>query len=352
VRRLFLVVTLVLGACGGSTSNSSATTTTAAGGSSTTTVATTTTAGATTTTSAAEPDAPLRGFSLSPQSYEAEEFTGFFELAAAHGDIVERVADIVEWEEAPGAGVTVVQGLAAQFGYLPLSVGGVFDVDTGELLRPIDDATFDRYVAAARGFAERHQPRFLGLGVEIDTQWRAHPDEFDRFVELFAAVADAVHAASPETLVFTTFQLERFSGMQGGIFGGTNDPGQAAWELIDRFPDADIIGFTTYPGLVFASPDDIPDDYYRRLGDLVGGRPIAFTEMGWQAGGDYGPYSGTPESQDRFVARFGELTEGVEVAFFVWSFLFDQAVHEPFDTMGLIAADGTPRPGWERWGDS
>ena len=339
----------VLVACGGTTTTtSSASSTTTA-----TTGATTVTTGETTTSSSApEPEAPLRGFSLSPQSYEAEEFTGFFELAAAHGDIVERVADIVEWEEAPGAAVTVVQGLAAQFGYLPLSVGGVFDVDTGELLRPIDDATFDRYVAAARGFAERHQPPFLGLGVEIDTQWRTHPDEFDRFVELFAAVADAVHTASPETLVFTTFQLERFSGMQGGIFGGSNDPGQAEWELIDRFPDADIIGFTTYPGLVFASPDDIPEDYYRRLGGLTGGRPIAFTEMGWQAGGSFGPYSGTPESQDRFVERFGELTEGVDVAFFVWSFLFDQAVPAPFDTMGLIAADGTPRPAWERWSES
>ena len=121
--------------------------------------------------------------------------------------------------------------------------------------------------------------------------------------------------------------------------------------MIDRFPDADIIGFTTYPGLVFASPDDIPDDYYRRLGDLAGGRPIAFTEMGWQAGGDFGPYSGTPESQARFVERFGELTERTDVAFVVWSFLFDQAVPAPFDTMGLIAADGTPRPAWERWSE-
>ncbi|MBI5157598.1 MAG: hypothetical protein HZA58_06225 [Acidimicrobiia bacterium] len=345
---------MLTAACGGAAPTSSSSPTTIASGGSSTTVGATTTTSGDSTTSSSDPEAgaPLRGFSLSPQSYAPEEFTAFFELAAAHGDIVERVADILEWEEEPGAAVTVVQGLAAQFGYLPLSVGGVFDVDTGELLRPIDEATFDRYVAAAEGFAERHRPRFLGLGVEIDTQWRTHPDEFDRFVELFAAVADAVHGASPETLVFTTFQLERFSGLQGGIFGGTNDPSQVSWELIERFPDADIIGFTTYPGLVFASPDDIPEDYYRRLGDLAGGRPIAFTEMGWQAGGDFGPYSGTPAAQDRFVERFGELTAGADVAFFVWSFLFDQAVPEPFDTMGLIAADGTPRPGWERWGGS
>jgi hypothetical protein len=263
--------------------------------------------------------------------------------------MIERVADILEWEEGPESALKVVQGLADQFGYTPLSVAGVFDVDNGELIRPIDDATFDRYVAAAAGFAGRHQPRFLGLGVEIDTQWRTHPDEFDRFVELFAAVADAVHTASPDTLVFTTFQLERFSGMQGGIFGGTNDASLAAWDLVDRFPDADIIGFTTYPGLVFSNPDDIPGDYYTRLADLAGGRPIAFTEMGWQAGGDFGPYSGTPDLQARFVERFPELIADVDVAFYVWSFLFDQAVHELFSTMGLIGSDGTPRAAWEVW---
>ncbi|HLE39286.1 MAG TPA: hypothetical protein VJA44_06505 [Acidimicrobiia bacterium] len=295
------------------------------------------------------PYRPLRGFSLSPQNYEADGFTGFFETASPQADVIERVADVVEWEEAPGSGTTVVEGLAAQYGYLPISIAGVFDVDDGELLRPIDGATFDRYIAAARGYAERHHPRFLGLGVEIDTQWRTHPDDFDRFVELFAAVADAVHEASPETQLLTVFQLERLSGMQGGLFGGDNDESLAAWQLIDRFPGADVIGFTTYPGLVFPTPDDIPDDYYSRLGEAAGGRPIAFTEMGWHASGDFGEYAGTPEKQARFVERFSDLIASVDVAFFVWSFLYDQAIPEPFASMGLIAADGTLRPAWDVW---
>ncbi|HEX5630239.1 MAG TPA: hypothetical protein VFY15_01135 [Acidimicrobiia bacterium] len=338
--RFGLAGLLLLVACGGETSGTGAAPTTAA--------ASTTTA-ATSTSAQAAPDTPLRGFSLSPRSYEGDDFAGFFELAAAHGDIVERVADALEWEEAPGAAVTVVQGLAEQYGYEPVFVAGIFDVNDGELLRPLDQATFDRYVTAAAGFAERHQPRFFGLGVEIDTQWRAHPDEFDRFVELFAAVADAVHTASPDTMVFTAFQLERLSGMNGGLFGGVNDPGAAAWELLDRFPDADAIGFTTYPGLVFADPDDIPDDYYSRLAGRSGGRPILFTEMGWQAGGAFGEWSGSPEHQARFVSRFRELIDGVDVAFYVWSFLFDQAIPEPFATMGLITADGVERPGWDAW---
>lgn len=339
--RFGLAGLLLLASCGGETSGTGAAPTT-------TTAAPPTTAAATTTTEAA-PTAPLRGFSLSPRSYEGDDFVGFFELAAAHGDIVERVADALEWEEGPGAAVTVVQELAAQYGYEPVSVGGIFDVNDGELIRPLDQATFDRYVTAATGFAERHHPRFLGLGVEVDTQWRTHPDEFDRFVELFAAVAEAVHRVSPDTMVFTTFQLERLSGLQGGLFGGDNDPDLAAWELIGRFPDADAIGFTTYPGLVFPDPDDLPDDYYTRLSGFTGGRPILFTEMGWPASGSFGEFSGTPERQARFVERFGELTVGVDVVFYVWSFLFDQDIPAPFANMGLIAADGTERAGWHAW---
>jgi hypothetical protein len=326
----------------------------AAVGTQSTAAPTTTTAAATTTSTAAAtiPNGPLRGFSLSPQNYEADGFTAFFETASAHADVIERVADVLEWEEAPGSATAVVEGLAGQYGYRPISIAAIFDVADGELLRPIDDATFDRYVAAARGYAERHQPRYLGLGVEIDTQWRAHPDEFDRFVDLFAAVADAVHGASPDTLVLTVFQLERLSGMQGGLFGGENDESLAAWELIDRFPDADIIGFTTYPGLVFPSPDDIPRDYYSRLAEAAGGRPIAFTEMGWQASGDFGEYAGTPEKQTRFLERFSELIADVDVAFFVWSFLYDQATPEPFASMGLITAAGIGRPAWKVWTDA
>ena len=44
-----------------------------------------------------------------------------------------------------------------------------------------------------------------------------------------------------------------------------------------------------------------------------------------------------------------ELIAGVDVAFYVWSFLYDQAVPAVFATMGLIAADGTPRAAWEVW---
>lgn len=317
---------------------------------------TTTTSAATTTTGSIPadgpvpaPEEPFRGFSLSPVDYEGDSLVEFLETASANGDAIERVGDILEWEEPPNSGLAVVDGLAEEYGYFPLSITGVFNVDDGVLLRPIDDETFDRYVAAARSYAANHQPPYLGLGVEIDTQWRLRPQEFDRFAELFAAVAAAVDEVSPETEMFTSFQLERLSGMLGGLFGGVNDPELALWTLIDRFPDADIIAFTTYPGLVFTDPAQIPDDYYSRLNDYAGGRRIAFTEMGWQSDGQYGDYSGSEEKQLAFVRRFHELIEDADVAFYIWSFLYDQQVQGPFASMGLVDRALRPKAAWWEW---
>lgn len=301
------------------------------------------------TSPTAAPEEPFRGFSLSPVDYEGDSLVEFLETAALNADAIARVGDILEWEEGEGSGLAVVDSLAEQYGYFPLSVTGIADVEEGALLRPLDDATFDRYVAAARSYAANHRPPYLGLGVEVDTQWRNHPEDFDRFVDLFAAVAAAVDEVSPDTRMFTVFQLERLSGMNGGLFGGTNDPSQAQWELIDRFPDADLIGFTTYPGLVFAHPDDLPEDYYTRLAEHTGGRPVAFTEMGWQSEGDYAEYSGTQEKQAAFVERFPEMIAGAEVAFYIWSFLYDQQTFGPFASMGLIDRNRQPKAGWWAW---
>lgn len=324
------------------------------GSSTTTTSRASVTTSPVTTTAASilPPEEPFRGFALSPVDYAGESVVEFFETASRNADAIERVGDILEWEEPAESGLAVVDALAAEYGYLSLSITGVFDVDDGELLRPMDDATFDRYVAAARSYAERHQPPYLGLGVEIDTQWRNRPDDFEVFVELFAAVAAVVDEVSPDTKMFTAFQLERLSGMHGGLFGGANDPESAAWELIDRFPDADIIAFTTYPGLVFPHPADIPEDYYTRLNGYAGGRPIAFTEVGWHSGGEYGVYSGTEEKQVAFLERFQELTAEADVAFYIWSFLYDQQAAGPFTSMGLVDRVRRPKPAWWVWQNS
>lgn len=68
-----------------------------------------------------------------------------------------------------------------------------------------------------------------------------------------------------------------------------------------------MIGFTSYPGLVFAEPEDVPEDYYRRLDEIADGRPVAITELGWQSDGDLGGHSGSSDRQHRFVGRLPDL---------------------------------------------
>jgi hypothetical protein len=336
---LIVAVALIAAACGGSgsTVDSDATTSTAVDGST-----------VTTTSQPSDDPEPLRGFTLSPRSYESDDFAEFLDLVGANAHMLGWAGDAMalEQEDSPAL---VVHALGDQYGVMPLVVTGVSSTETGQLLRPLDQGTFEDYIAAAAAYAAEFQPSYLGYGVEIDSLYHAAPDDFDRFVDLFAAVAAAVGETSPETRLIVGFQLERMKGLNGGLFGGVNDESAALWELIDRFPDADIIGFSTYPGLVFEHPDDLPGDYYRSLSDRTDGRPVAFTEMGWHAEGDYGPYSGTDAAQARFVERFPTLIDGLDVVFYLWAFLFDQAVQEPFSSMGLIGADGTRRAAWDVW---
>lgn len=129
-------------------------------------------------------------------------------------------------------------------------------------LRPFDEATCRAYLDAAVAFARDCRPPYLGLGVEVNILAEKSPADFERFVRLHDEVYDAVKAVSPKTKVFTVFQLEKMKGLGGGLFGGTNDPARAQWRLLSRFARLDLAAFTTYPGLVFKAPGDVPADYY------------------------------------------------------------------------------------------
>lgn len=343
--RLSIALALTVAACGGA-SGATTTTTATAGSSSSTTVASTT-SDAPTTTSAAQADGLRRGFSISPPDYTAEGFQDFLDRLAESATLLEWVGDGYEWAADDGSPEVTI-ALADQAGVEPITIGGWTRTEDGSLLRSLDEEAIGTYVDAARAFAARHRPRFMGFGVEIDTHWREFPDQWEESTALFGAVADAIHDASPDTKVLIVFQLERLRGLQGGLFGGENSDDLAAWQLLDDFPEADVIGFTTYPGLVFETPQDMPDDYYSSITEHTD-KPVAFTEMGWQAGGDFAGWSGSEEKQAAFVERFPQMIDRVDVEFYTWSYLFDQPIPGTFETMALVTSDGTERLAWEAW---
>ena len=286
-----------------------------------------------------EPSDPFVGFSLSPSSYDEAGFNRFFERAPDSGSLVAWVGAWTDLEEG-GALVTM---LSEKHDYVPVIVTG-FPTEEGLRVLPEDG---DDVVDAVAAFVSENPVPFLGFGVEVNSfLWEKAPGEFERYVEIFDEVATAVHEVSPETKVFPGFQLERLKGLKDGLFG--EERTAAAWELVERFPMADAIGFTTYPGLVFAHPDDMPAGYYDEILEHTD-KAIVFTEVGWQAGGDLAEWSGTPEKQASFVddqvPKLARLAEMV-----IWSFLWDQPSAPPaFATMGLVSSDGDERPAYSVW---
>ena len=177
----------------------------------------------------------------------------------------------------------MLAGLSATYGFTPVAEAQFFSQSTCKLLRPLDETTRQAYRDSIVEFAVKNKPRYLGIGIEVNVLYEKSPADFDAFVGFFSEVYEAIKEKSPDTNVFTVFQLEKMKGFQGGLFGGAN--GNAEWSLLDRFPDTDMVAFTTYPCLVFKSPSAIPDGYYTEIAAHTT-KPVAFTEVGWYSAAD------------------------------------------------------------------
>ena len=161
---------------------------------------------------------------------------------------------------------------------------------------------------------------------------------------------EVLSGVSPNTVVYTTFQLEKMKGM--GINNGwSNAP---HWNLIGDHTQngkIDAIGFTSYPYFEFSSPSTIPTGYYDEISQHWTG-PVVFSEIGWLAAATP-PYPGGEQQQVDFVTAFFDLTQNLELANVVWLFLHDldaQTVQPAFDQIGLRNNMGNvTRPGDAVW---
>lgn len=290
----------------------------------------------------------LRGVTLTPKSFQADDFQAFFVQAKQAGDLVSWAGDWSELANTSSGGPTVVASLASTYGYTPVIEAQFFTQSTGRLLRPLTEATKAGYRAGVVEFVTKFQPEYLGLGIEVNVLAEKSPADFEAFVGFFSEVYDAVKLASPGTKVFTIWQLERMKGLNGGLFGGTNDPDQAQWSLLERFPKSDLIAFTTYPGLIYSQPTDLPTDYYLVIARSTT-KPIAFTEIGWHSAGSPAGWESSEAEQAEFIRVFLDRTKDLSPTFILWSFLFDQNTIEPFRSMGLYRSDGGAKAAWNEW---
>ncbi len=254
-----------------------------------------------------------------------------------------------DWQELENSkgSPEVISSLASTYGYTPLIEAQFFTQSDGKLLRALNEENKQAYMESAILFVKKHKPKYLALGIEVNALYEKSPGDFDDFVAFYNKLYDAVKAESPDTNVFTVFQLEKMKGLNGGLFGGINDPAKSQWQLLDKFK-LDIAAFTTYPSLIYATPSEIPADYYVGIKSHTT-KPIAFTEIGWHSAASPKGWESSEEEQVEFVKRFFTLTSDLNSEFEIWSFLYDQNTIEPFNSMGMYTKDGTQKQAWAEW---
>jgi hypothetical protein len=284
---------------------------------------------------------PLRGVSLSPRSMAGSDFTEFLDRVKGTQDVLMWAGDWLELAT-DGAPITVA-GLADQYDYLPLIEVGHYIQESGELLRPLNEANRQLYTDSALEYVKDYQPSYFGMGVEINVFAVKNPGAFMEFVTFYNELYDRIKTASPETLVFTVFQLEKMKGLAMWEI----EESQPQWEMIDQFK-MDVVGFTTYPGLFYRDVSDIPEDHYLDILTHTS-QPVVFTEIGWHSDSSPAGWESSQEEQAAFITRFFELTQDIDFQVAIWSFMYDLDVFQPFDSMGLIDREGIEKMSWEVW---
>ncbi len=323
----------------------------------------------------------LKGVGVSPKNFEQNNFLDFLENVKQTQDILLWAGDWFEITEEKSP--KIFTELAAKYDYIPIIEVGYYIQESGELLRPLNEENKNPNRLKGRGifnvpdtpsddgewiqnspttasggvsetnkqiyldstidFVKKYKPKYFGIGVEVNIFAEKNPDAFEEFVPFYNEVYDAIKIVSPDTKVFTVFQLEKMKGLPMWKI----EESKSNWELIDRFK-TDIIAFTTYPGIFYKDVSDIPEDHYAEIKSYVS-KPIAFTEIGWHSKDSPDGWESSEQEQAEFIKRFFKLTEDLEIEMAIWSFMYDQDAIEPFDSMGLINNDGTKKLSWYEW---
>jgi len=197
----------------------------------------------------------------------------------------------------------------------------------------------EAWVGEARSLAEKFSPEYLSLGNEVNDYFLLHPSELDPYLSLVSEAYSAVKRVSPQTKILVVLSYNHL--LQ-----------ENQWDLLTLLENrVDLIGLTTYPYQVFASPEDLPEDYYLRLSRYTR-KPLAFTEIGWSSTG-----TSDENEQARFLLRFLELTKGMELEMVNWLFLHDTTLtgipasiaHPETGTVALKRVDGTEKEVYRIW---
>jgi len=306
------------------------------------------------------PPIPARGFYMGmlPMPADNQSLEAAYALAARNAEFVPVWGKPSPYYELAGDlqggwGDIFLRGLTWQASMFPL-VHMSF-IDAGITLKTPPDLTSATlsdpawragYKQAAIDIISTGIPMYLSLGNEVNRWYEQHgaaandPNGFQHFVSLYEETYDAVKALSPETIVFCVFSREI-----------VDENREADLEVLRMFdPEKlDLLIFTSYAVALpdVSHPSDLPDDYFARAAEIMPGKPIGFSELGWMSiealGGE--------QAQAEFLRQVaGRLTQdqGLDLHMLAWIWLTDL---DENDHTGLIARDGTEKLGYQAWKD-
>ena len=200
------------------------------------------------------------------------------------------------------------------------------------------------------------RPTHIGLAAETNLIRAAAPRSvYDAVVKMTNDAAADLRARGVATPLYVSVQVET-------AWGRLAASGQSTYVGIDDdlrdFPFVSALGLSSYPYLAgFASPEDIPSDYYSRI---PGPRalPLMVVEGGWTSG-SVGTLQSSPQIQARYIHRQSELLDAAKAtAVFQLTFtdLDLSAFPQPpgsilplFASLGMVDTRLEPKPALAVW---
>lgn len=186
---------------------------------------------------------------------------------------------------------------------------------------------------------------YFAFGVEVNRLIpEANQETFLDFVNAYRDVYDLVKFHSPETRVFTIFQLENLKGA-AYLTGREFEP---HWEIMELFDGKmDLVGLTIYPFLEYSSVDQIPDNYYDEIPAYID-LPIAITEMAWISE-NVSIVQGGEEDQVAFLLDLLEKTRDWDLEIMLYSFLYEPLGADLFESAALKESSGEAKQIYDYW---
>jgi hypothetical protein len=198
------------------------------------------------------------------------------------------------------------------------------------------------YTWSAVKSVEIARPKYISLGNEVNRWYETHglkgENSFMHWISLYEDTYDLIKELSPETIVFCTFSREMVSELR-----------EADLSVLELFnPEKmDMLVVTSYPYALPSvdSPDDLPDDYYKRAADMMPGKSFGFSEISWSSheafGGEEGQFLFLQDVVNRLT-----LKNSVNLKLLMWNWLTDLS---EITQTGLVYQNGKEKMVYDLW---